>query len=460
MNAERGPNKYWSMEHVVSSRLSTPRRGSLRRASMLARVVTKSFDITPRVSSSPRANANRAVAVRRVSLSSRLRANVVSLARRAAKRGTTGRAESDDVAETKEREAAVESSSWSEPGAGGEIDAAKVMSASEGDSARATSDGDAIAEMTRVLQTSLSPRAAAIIAKGFIDLGITDPRSLRQVVAKRSIILIGMELLYFFFNAALASSLFALAVIVHYSGYEILLPTSMNYIAGFCVLIGASIFAVEALAHAIITAVYVYSTIRFETTNLSKFVQALRRIGDDDHILGVSPPFSSIQRASSLVHVVNILNSLRDALHSEAEVIEAHGKHKSTLHNLAAYFEYSNAQAKFGFKPEDYGMDTKEAMTLAALFSEWDTDGTGTLHTSELRRLLTALGDQAVTDIDVKMAMRILDQNETGEVDFAEFVKWYKQGVNIPALASVKEKDVADETLEDVDPNARVDELS
>lgn len=427
---------------------------------MLARVAAKSFDTISRVSRSSRADANRAVTNRRVSLGSRLR-DVVSLAKRT-RRGTPGRAESDDVAETKEREAAIESSSWSNPGARGEINTAtaKVMSASKEDSARATSDASAVEEMTRVLQTSLSPRAAAIIAKGFIDLGITDPRSLRQVVAKRSIALIGMELLYFSFNAAISSSLFALAMIVHYSGYEILLPTSLNYIAGFCVLVGASIFAVEAVAHAIITAVYVYSTLRFETTNLTKFVQALKRIGDDDHILGVSPPFSSMQRASSLVHVVNILNSLRDALHSEAEVIESHGKHKGTLHNLAAYFEYSNAQAKFGFKPEDYGIDTKEAMTLAALFSEWDADGSGTLHTSELRRLLTALGDHAVTDIDVKMAMRILDQNETGEVDFAEFVKWYKQGVNIPTLGSVKERDVADETLEDVDPNARVDELS
>ena len=439
----------------VASRLA-----SSRRSPMLARVAVKSLDITSRTSSSSRANVNRAVAVLRVPIGSRLRANVVALAKRAAKRSTKIRAESDDVAETKESEAVFETSSWSTPGTRGEIDAAKVMSKSEDDSSRAASDIAAVTEMTRVLQTSLSPRAAAIIAKGFVDLGISDPRSLRQMVAKRSMGLIGIELLYFCFNAALASSLFALTVIVHYSGYEILLPTSLNYIAGFCVLIGASIFAVEAAAHAIIVGVYVYSTIRFETTNLSRFVQAVRRIGDDDHILGISPPFSSIQRASTLVHVVNILNSLRDALHSEAEVIEAHGKHKATLHNLAAYFEYSNAQAKFGFKPEDYDMDTKEAMTLAALFSEWDADGTGTLHTSELRRLLTSLGDQTVTDFDVKTAMRILDENETGEVDFTEFVKWYKQGVKLPTSSSVKQQDAAYETLEDVDPSARVDEIS
>ncbi|CEF97645.1 EF-Hand 1, calcium-binding site [Ostreococcus tauri] len=313
--------------------------------------------------------------------------------------------------------------------------------------------------MTRVLQTSLSPRAARLIAKGFVDLGIKEPGDLRAVVAKRSLGMIGIELAAAIFNVALCMSLFSLAVIVHYSGYEILLPTFLNYVAGFCVLVGAAIFAVEAAAHLIILGVYVYSTVRFETSNLKKFVSAVRRIGDEDHVVGgFTQPLSSLKRATTLVHVVNILTQLRDALHSEAELIDL--KHKGTLHNLAAYFEYSNAQSKYGFKPEDYGIEPKEAMSLAALFSEWDTDGSGTLSSTELKYLLNALGHDTVNEMEVNMAMRVLDKDETGEVNFSEFVRWYREGVTLPMASKLESNANESDDLQNADPGSSIDEPS
>ena len=317
------------------------------------------------------------------------------------------------------------------------------------------SDDEALAEMTRVLQTSLSPRAAALIAKGFVDLGVESPRDLRAAVAKRSSAMIGIEALATIFNALMCFSLFSLAAAAQFSDFFI--PSFWNYAVTLLGMVGAAIFAVEAGAHLFITAVYVYSTIRFETTDLRKFVQSMQRIGDNDHIIGVVPQSSTIKRASTLVHVVNVLNNLRDALHSEAEIITP--THKSTLHNLAAYFEYSNAQAKQGFKPEDYGLDSKQCMTIASLFSEWDTDGSGTLRSEELSKLLRSLGDDTINDMDVNMAMRILDKNETGEIDFGEFVKWYKDGVKLPDTMTAS-KSGADDLEEDIDPNTRIDEIT
>jgi hypothetical protein len=145
------------------------------------------------------------------------------------------------------------------------------------------------------------------------------------------------------------------------------------------------------------------------------------------------------------------------ALHSEAEIITP--THKSTLHNLAAYFEYSNAQAKQGFKREDYGLDAKQCMQIASLFSEWDTDGSGTLRSEELSKLLRSLGDDTINDMDVNMAMRILDKKETGEIDFGDFVKWYMDGVKLPDTMSSARKSSADD-LEDIDPNTRIDEIA
>jgi len=316
------------------------------------------------------------------------------------------------------------------------------------------SDDEALAEMTRVLQTSLSPRAAALIAKGFVDLGVESPRDLRRAVAKRSSAMIGIEALATIFNGLMCFSLFSLAAAAQFSDFFI--PSFWNYVVTLLGMVGAAIFAVEAGAHLFITAVYVYSTIRFETTDLRKFVQSMQRIGDNDHIIGVVPQSSTIKRASTLVHVVNVLNNLRDALHSEAEIITP--THKSTLHNLAAYFEYSNAQAKQGFKPEDYGLDSKQCMAIASLFSEWDTDGSGTLRSEELSKLLRSLGDDTINDMDVNMAMRILDKNETGEIDFGEFVKWYKDGVKLPDTMTASKSGADD--LEDIDPNTRIDEIT
>jgi Ca2+-binding EF-hand superfamily protein len=60
--------------------------------------------------------------------------------------------------------------------------------------------------------------------------------------------------------------------------------------------------------------------------------------------------------------------------------------------------------------------------------------------------------------MDVNMAMRILDKNETGEIDFGEFVKWYKDGVKLPDTMTASKSGADD--LEDIDPNTRIDEIT
>jgi len=318
----------------------------------------------------------------------------------------------------------------------------------------AMDDIDAVEEMTRVLQTSLSPTAAAVVAKGFNDLGVENPRDLRALVAKRSLGMIFIELAATVFNALMAVSMFVITFSV-----ETAPTTAFEYLVGCAVALGAAIFSVEAMAHAIILGVYVYSTIRFETSDLRKFTKAMRKIGDVDHVVGAVPAGAAVRRASSVIRVVAVLNKIRDALISEAELIAPAGK--STLHNLAAYFEYSNARSKFAFEPEDYGIDRDEAMRIAHVFSEWDADASGALSPEELRKLLGALGSDDVSDIDVNVAMRVLDENETGEINFNEFVRWFTRGVRLPERrepAAKSADDVTESALDDADPNARFDD--
>jgi len=154
------------------------------------------------------------------------------------------------------------------------------------------------------------------------------------------------------------------------------------------------------------------------------------------------------------------LNKLRDALVAEAELITP--TQKSTLHNLAAYFEYSNAQSK-GFVPADYAIDEAEAMRIAHVFSEWDTDASGSLSPEELRKLLGALGSDAVSDLDINVAMHLLDKDETGEISFNEFVRWFTRGVQLPEQPKNVSKsggETTESALEDADPNARIDDTS
>ena len=337
-------------------------------------------------------------------------------------------------------------------------DDASVEGAND-DANDAMDDIDAVEEMTRVLQTSLSPTAAAVVAKGFNDLGVENPRDLRALVAKRSLGMIFIELAATVFNALMAVSMFVITFSVARDAPAVASTTAFEYLVECAVALGAAIFSVEAMAHAIILGVYVYSTIRFETSDLRKFTKAMRKIGDVDHVFGAVPAGAAVRRASSVIRVVAVLNKIRDALISEAELIAPAGK--STLHNLAAYFEYSNARSKFAFKPEDYGIDRAEAMRIAHVFSEWDADASGALSPEELRKLLGALGSDDVSDIDVNVAMRVLDENETGEINFNEFVRWFTRGVRVPERrepASKSADEVTESALDDADPNASFDD--
>tara|TARA_B100000683_G_scaffold277544_1_gene336838 strand:- start:19348 stop:20580 length:1233 start_codon:yes stop_codon:yes gene_type:complete len=337
-------------------------------------------------------------------------------------------------------------------------DDASVEGAND-DANDAMDDIDAVEEMTRVLQTSLSPTAAAVVAKGFNDLGVENPRDLRALVAKRSLGMIFIELAATVFNALMAVSMFVITFSAARDAPAVASTTAFEYLVECAVALGAAIFSVEAMAHAIILGVYVYSTIRFETSDLRKFTKAMRKMGDVDHVVGAVPAGAAVRRASSVIRVVAALNKIRDALISEAELIAPAGK--STLHNLAAYFEYSNARSKFAFKPEDYGIDRAEAMRIAHVFSEWDADASGALSPEELRKLLGALGSDDVSDIDVNVAMRVLDENETGEINFNEFVRWFTRGVRVPDRrepASKSADEVTESALDDADPNARFDD--
>jgi len=318
---------------------------------------------------------------------------------------------------------------------------------------------DAVKEMTRVLKAGLNEEAATVVAQGFCELGVQSPKDLRRIVAKRGLGLILLESLSTLFNTAMAITLFTIGLT---SYVDIAMkPFGAEALMLAMVTVGGAIFSVEAFAHLIVTGVYVYSVISFETCNLQRFVAALQRLGGDEHKTS-----TSIRTAGTLVRVMSRLRELRQALHEEAKVMTS--QTKSTLHNLAAFFEYSEAVDKKGFDASTYGLSKSEAMTLAAIYSEWDADATGVLSTTELKQLLQSIGNENISDMDVNVAMHVLAEPGTDEMSFVDFVRYYTQGASDEKgvgdshqQASEKRTiSVEDATTEDTDPNTRVDDAT
>lgn len=64
--------------------------------------------------------------------------------------------------------------------------------------------------------------------------------------------------------------------------------------------------------------------------------------------------------------------------------------------------------------------------TLDAIFSKFDTDGSGTIDAAELRFVLLELGAPAGPD-EVSAAMQRLDQDDSGSISREEFAAWWRQ---------------------------------
>jgi hypothetical protein len=321
-------------------------------------------------------------------------------------------------------------------------------------------DRDAVKEMTRVLKAGLSEEAATVVAQGFCELGVQSPKDLRRIVAKRGLGLILLESLSTCFNTAMAITLFTIGL-TSYVDIAMKPFCAETVMLGF-VMTGAAIFSVEAFAHLIVTSVYIYSVLSFETCNLQRFVAALQRLGSDEH----ATTTSTARTASMLVRVMNRLRELRDALHEEAKVMSS--QTQSTLHNLAAFFEYSQAVDKKDFDASKFGISKAEAMRLAAIYSEWDADATGVLSTSELKQLLQSIGNETVSDMDANVAMHVLAEPGNDEMTFVDFVRYYTEGASDDKGADESDQQasekrtipVEDATMENADPNTRIDDAS
>mmetsp|Transcript_29355 Transcript_29355/g.71545 ORF Transcript_29355/g.71545 Transcript_29355/m.71545 type:complete len:372 (-) Transcript_29355:316-1431(-) len=72
-------------------------------------------------------------------------------------------------------------------------------------------------------------------------------------------------------------------------------------------------------------------------------------------------------------------------------------------------------------------MSTGKGGLAAVMFGKYDTDKSGTISATEFQGLCYNL-DHALTDEEVKVAVKVLNKSGSGEIKREEFLEWWKQG--------------------------------
>ena len=78
---------------------------------------------------------------------------------------------------------------------------------------------------------------------------------------------------------------------------------------------------------------------------------------------------------------------------------------------------------------------------LNRIWKQVDADGSGALDRDEVRQVLVLMG-RAEDEIDIDAAMAEMDEDRSGEVDYAEFEKWFfNRGVDLAATFAAMDVD-------------------
>ena len=258
-----------------------------------------------------------------------------------------------------------------------------------------------------------------------LEQGATDPESLRRLLRKRGAdrsLAVGMQL------ALNASS----AAVAWWSGLQIATTHSLGplTVAGeYIVYVLAMYLTINATLD-IFGLVTVGLATRRYSDRSAAFLEAVSALAGPESGLEV---VDKARRAVATVQVLGALDQILRGLKAEAGAA-APG---DFFRDLGAYLTLARASAG-GFDSEklaSLGLSPSEAADIAAEFAMADADDDGTVDTSEFRRVAARLAP-GVTQEEAEAAVRVLDTNGDGVVDFAEFVEWWVSKERAPAEAA------------------------
>jgi len=238
--------------------------------------------------------------------------------------------------------------------------------------------------------------------------GAESPEQLRRLFLRGSLRPLAVVLLQLVLDAGATYGSFVFAAsITRLPGLPLpALVSALGTFAGFYFLTSAA-FDIVTLG------TILWSIYRFGT-NAEAFMKALESIAG-------GPDITVIGKAKTIVDAFKVIQ----ALNQIADILREKGTGEITsLENLSAYLTLSHAENNYGFKPEKYGLSEKEATNIAVIFSRYDQNDDGVLQTSELGNLATELGTP-LEEEELNAAMKVIDTDSSGVIEFEEFVDWW-----------------------------------
>lgn len=261
----------------------------------------------------------------------------------------------------------------------------------------------------------MTPATAKTVLKKWSDMGAQTPEELRKLLLTKSLRPISGLLIQAALDSVAAFGGFFLGDLsgkADFSGNVFV--QLIGYFLG-CYYFLQVVFELGA-AVALVVGAYKYQA---NTADVLRAVQQIAGPGT-----GVSV-VDKAQLAVNTLKVLQTLDSIFEILKGQFDGIP----NRTTLQNLSAYLTLVRAKDLYGFDPAQYGMSEQEAGNIALVFSKYDSNENGRLELSELKALCLSLGKE-LDDAELKEALRILDANGNGTVEFGEFVEWWVKELN------------------------------
>ena len=120
--------------------------------------------------------------------------------------------------------------------------------------------------------------------------------------------------------------------------------------------------------------------------------------------------------------------------------------------------EEEQREAALAHVCEEGGVDDAELAKLRGTFSKFDADGSGAIDATELMVLLEDMGGDYSPE-EVMLVLDAVDTDDSGVIDFVEFVHWWAGGKDdggeVSALIKEKQEEAAQRKREEAEARKR-----
>lgn len=251
-----------------------------------------------------------------------------------------------------------------------------------------------------------------------------DPKVLRNLFLKQSLVPIGAVIVQLIFDAGVAYTAYSSSVLFalgpEFFGRRPLLLLD-NFIVAY--------FAISILLDLVTLTAVLITTARMGTST-SALYSAIKTIAASP-----APGLALADKATAAVNAVKV----SQAMDSIAQLLSASSSDGSRdnadmLRDLSVYLVLQRAARSGDWKPENIGMSDKDANKIAAVFAQYDVNDDGRLDWLEMRRLCNGL-NLDLTEEEAKAAIGNIDQNNDGYVEFSEFAEWWSSKLKNKVLS-------------------------